>query len=377
MFLTKLKVMPVLVMATFACLGIGLLASGLIAAQSQLPQGQGSEKPHQAVLDQRASGQGIKERASFTLPDGIDLVKFSADGKTLVAASHPKDDKPGVFEATVYVWDAVTGHERAKVKWHEVGLKGVALTADGTTLAVGGGGGPPDGVGQVRVWRLPTDQGRSPEELVVLRGVSHIATAVALTADGKLLAAGSDDGMVRLWELPAAKERAILKGHTQRITGLAFTPDGKLLLSASFDKTARLWDVIKGEERITLKGKAELIAMALAGNGKTFATGDKTGTIRLCDVATGKEQARLKTNYDWVCLLELSPDSKLLAWVGLSFKEEEDCLTRLWDVAERRERATIPKTDRYGFTSLAYSPDGKTLATGGYKAVKFWDLSGQ
>ena len=93
-------------------------------------------------------------------------------------------------------------------------------------------------------------------------------------------------------------------------------------------------------------------------------------------MTTGKEQAQLKTNYNWVCLLELSPDSRLLAWVGLR-STEDDCVIRLWDVAERRERGTIPKTDRYGFMSLAYSPDGKTLATGGYKAVKLWDLSGQ
>jgi WD40 repeat protein len=111
--------------------------------------------------------------------------------------------------------------------------------------------------------------------------------------------------------------------------------------------------------------------MALAADGKTLATGDMAGTIRVWDMATGTERLSLKTDYNWVHLLELAPHGTLLAWAGLKTSRKEISTVRLWDVGERRERATLPIG-----VSLAYSPDGKTVAIGGYNSVKLWDVSG-
>jgi hypothetical protein len=100
---------------------------------------------------------------------------------------------------------------------------------------------------------------------------------IALSPDGKVLAHGSSDGLVHVWELATGKELAVLKGHTGAIKAVAFAADGKTLASASADTTALLWDMTKVQPPATpLKALSpdELKSgwQALAGDdaGKAF-----------------------------------------------------------------------------------------------------------
>jgi WD40 repeat protein len=67
--------------------------------------------------------------------------------------------------------------------------------------------------------------------------------AVAFTRDGRTLASGGEDRMVRLWQVATGQGLLTLRGHTQPVNGLAFAPDGKLLASAGHDGTVKLWGV--------------------------------------------------------------------------------------------------------------------------------------
>src|SRR5690349_9597104 len=86
---------------------------------------------------------------------------------------------------------------------------------------------------------------------VTLTGHKSHVMAVALTTDGTLLASGTSDGQVTLWDVDQKKERATLAAHTEPVTALAFTGDGKLLVSGGADYLARVWDVASGKERFT------------------------------------------------------------------------------------------------------------------------------
>ena len=106
--------------------------------------------------------------------------------------------------------------------------------------------------------------------------------AVAYSPDGRLLATGSSDHVVRLWEAATVKEVAAFQGHSDYVASVAFSPDGKLLASASFDGTARLWDAAAHKVTAVLRGhRGVVMSVAFNPDGTTLATGGLDGTVRL------------------------------------------------------------------------------------------------
>jgi WD40 repeat protein len=107
---------------------------------------------------------------------------------------------------------------------------------------------------------------------------------VAFAPDGKTIAAGSMDGLARLWDADTGREILTLRGHTGTVGSIAFSPDGKTILTASYDRTARLWDVQTGQTIRILTGHTDAVySVAFAGNDRTMATGSYDGTLRLWD----------------------------------------------------------------------------------------------
>ena len=134
--------------------------------------------------------------------------------------------------------------------------------------------------------------GQEPKIRARLTGHTQGVLSVAFSPDSRMVASGSWDKTIKLWEVATGKERATLAGHTNEVASVAFSPNGKLLASGSFDKTIKLWDVATGKEYVNLEGHAGVVrSVAFSPANQMVASGGYDKTIKLWDVATGKELA--------------------------------------------------------------------------------------
>ena len=173
-----------------------------------------------------------------------------------------------------------------------------------------------------------------PQPTRVLEGHSDIVTCLA--CDRGVLASGSKDTTVRLWDMESGKTRHVLKGHTRMVTAVAFSPDGRIIATSADDRLIRLWDVATGKEKAVLKGhRDDVHGLAFAPDGKTLASASGDYTVRLWDLASEKEVASLAGHTEAVNDVAFSPDGKTLASAGW------DKTVRLWDVETKKERAQL------------------------------------
>ncbi|HEX2326457.1 MAG TPA: WD40 repeat domain-containing protein, partial [Chloroflexota bacterium] len=249
-------------------------------------------------------------------------------------------------------------------------VRQLAFSPDGRALAAVGSGTD----NSVTLWDVvrgePAGELRAPDDARLWR--------IALSPDGRTLAAGGCErlegeacaqGAIHLWDL-ARKERIgqELVGHTDWVTGLAFSADSRLLASGSDDSTVRLWDVAdpaRARERgapLTDHGEGAVIrSLAFSPAGRTLASGDRNGTIILWD-ASGRqprEVARLTDHGGAILSLAFSPDGRTLV------SGSHDRTIRLWDVASRRPLGPRLAGHLAEVQSVAFRPDGKELASAG------------
>jgi len=226
---------------------------------------------------------------------------------------------------------------------------------------------------QPRTFSPPRDP-KNPFDLLVDSVGQGNVTTLAFSPDGKVLASGGWDDMVRLWDVESGKELRKMLAHQAMIARVVFSPDGKMLASrGGIDGTLRLWDPATGAELRKIDKLSRVnpwrfyreAALAFSPDNKTVAVSDRKGII-LLDAVTGKETARLDGYRDCM-FVAFSPDGKLLASGGLDDAARESYSLRLWDVAAGKElrRCDLPKTAKGGTeppTGFAFSPQGDKLA---------------
>jgi WD40 repeat protein len=218
---------------------------------------------------------------------------------------------------------------------------------------------------------VPCPAQETRPELVLQIGHMARITALAVSPDGELLASGSFDRTAKLWDASTGALRLSLP-HRAAVQAIAFA-DQDTLLTAAADGSIRRWDIASGALReVRDGGNVDTTAAAFTGDGKLAAFALAGGKILLREVATGRTVTTLDGHPTPVLALAFAPDGKALASASDAYREKSASDefarragdVRLWNVADGSLLRTL-RGHALAVHSLAWSPDGQTLASVG------------
>lgn len=286
--------------------------------------------------------------------DKVNAVAFSPDRKLIATGS---DDN------AVRLWDANTHEKVATVSGHTGIVQSVAFSSDGKLLATGGWDKT------VRLWDVAKHE-------AVGEPLKHSGriNSVAFAPDGRTLATGSADGGIKLWDVASQRELKSLPAFSVDVKCVTFSPDGKFMAAGFSDGSIRVWENgLNGERELRPDsqeaGSANSLAFSSNSRMLAIGIGDR---VELWETATLKRLARLEGHARAISSVAFSPDRRRLASASI------DGTVKLWDVE------SLPETDRSReldlitlkadttVCSVAFSPDGGTLAAAGLNFVKVW-----
>ena len=245
---------------------------------------------------------------------------------------------------------------------HTAAVQALAFSPDEQMLATGSWDGT------IKLWNLENGA------LLWLGQHTGSIHRLAFTPDGHTLASGGDDAVIRLWDVSTGKPLQMLSSQNSPIYALAWSRDGSLLAGGCFDGSIHLWEMQGGQaaqpgaSRILTGHSGPVWSLAFAPDRSTLASGSFDRTVRLWDVESLEVRETLAGHTAPVNTVAWSPDGSLLA------SGSRDQTIWLWDV----ERASY-RTTFHGHTAvvhdLAFMPDGRSLLSGSEDGtLRVWDV---
>lgn len=313
-------------------------------------------------------------------------IAFSPDGKHLAAAD-------AFGRPRLHLWDVATRQHLRQIGGKNWGTRRLLFSPDSSRLLSVGARGevqPPGNLWEVSTGKLLR---------AFFDGPNTIDRA-AFSPDGKVIATAGGAGAritgeraVRLWDTGTGREIFPVQRHRGEISSIAISPDGGTLATASWDETVQLWNMKTGNPSVVLPSQNSPVrAVKFSPDGRQLATGSSDQFIRLWELPGGKLQGRWRAGHaerhpDMLQRFEIlslaySPDGKNLAvGEGIIFERHMpgarvwDSPVTLWNLANGNELHSWKALEVGMVSSVAFSPDGKLIASGGLSSniIYLWN----
>jgi len=317
------------------------------------------------VRELRSRWQPPTPAPAYKFPNVVNALAFTPDGKSLVVGGHHE----------LLVWDYNTGKLERRILTRAERTYALAYLPDGK-LAVAGG--RPGQEGDVRIYNIqagkPKDLGGVPTVdgvndkdvlLQIVADADDSLLALAISADGKKLAAGGCDRFVRIFELPSGKLEQSIENHADWVLGVGFSPDGKKIITGSRDRTAKVWDTVAKESVVAFPEANAVYAVVITPDGENGVSACEDGGVRMWAAKPQTKQGKSLGSHG-------KPALRMAQWI-----DPKDAKKSL--LASSGADGTIKLYNPIGgaalksgagFTDWVYavaiSPDGQLVAGGSY-----------
>ena len=278
----------------------------------------------------------------------LDDILFSPDGEFLIAADR---------DYQIGVWNVSTGELEATLQ-HDTRVTSMVFNTAGTVLA----SGTRDGA--IRLWDVETWT-----EIAVQEGQEGKVSSMTFAQDDLLLSSVvfADEPLDATHLITVATgtwgEQLV---HTDQFISAAFSPDVTQFALSDFDDQILIWDIAAREIAMVLAAP-DVMQFAFSPDGRILAIGNLDGSIRLVDIESGEQMAEIIGNSVGAFDVAFSPGGASIALPDISG-------IKLWNISTNE--LTLVGDDNYVYTkSLAFSPDGSLLVSGGFDGVvRLWDV---